>query len=339
MTDIHKASLLATLGNMFANEINDAQYSTEVLQGGTVGDVAKLFGNAETDNGLLPFSIIVKTQRKWDRYGDPDSWRREYDIYKQGLNDELPKVLKLPRCYLLEESEGITQIWMEFIEGKTGNKKLHGNELALAAQKLGELQAEFHLYGERDLPYLRNYPAVRSSFNLWWNRMKSRLSRPIDGFPDELRHILNDYALHANNIFASFDTLPLTLCQGDFHHDNLIFRESAGETDIYLIDWDCAGYGYMGEDAVDVLMEAFVYSSRDISLLPYFKQKIIDGYCEGVRSRGIDFAMCNTLVRDIFALAWGFRIANLYLFYKDELPKKRCIEILQAMLTEENMNV
>ena len=122
-------------------------------------------------------------------------------------------------------------------------------------------------------------------------------------------------------------------------HDNLIFRESAGETDIYLIDWDCAGYGYMGEDAVDVLMEAFVYSSRDVALLPDFKQKIIDGYCEGVRSRGIDFAMCNTLVRDIFALAWGFRIANLYLFYKDELPKKRCIEILQAMLTEENMNV
>jgi hypothetical protein len=49
--------------------------------------------------------------------------------------------------------------------------------------------------------------------------------------------------------------------------------------------------------------------------------------------------MSDKLIRDIFALAWGFRIADLYLYYSDALPKKRCIEILQAMLTEKYVNV
>jgi hypothetical protein len=61
---------------------------------------------------------------------------------------------------------------MGYIEGKTGNDLIHAQELALAAEKLGELQAVFHKSGQRDLPYLRSYPAVRSSFDLWWGRTK-----------------------------------------------------------------------------------------------------------------------------------------------------------------------
>lgn len=334
MYDINKTSLLSALGNMFKVEINDASFSTQVLQGGTVGEVCRIAGEAKTGNGFLPYSIVLKTQRKWERHGDPNCWRREYDIYKNGLADELHNSIKLPRCFLLEFGGETTRIWMEDIKGATGNKQLHAAELALAAEKLGELQADFSMNGKRDLPYLRDYPAVRSSFDLWWNRMKGFLSGNIDGFPDELRLILLDYAERAEGLLDSFDELLLTLCQGDVHHDNLIFKEMTYGTDIYLIDWDCAGYGCMGEDAVDVLMEAFVYSDRDVSLLPDFKQRIIEGYCKGVRSQGLDFDMDDNLVRNIFALAWGFRIADLYLYYKDEYPKRRHVEILQTMLKE-----
>ncbi|MGE5579462.1 MAG: phosphotransferase family protein [Bacillota bacterium] len=47
----------------------------------------------------------------------------------------------------------------------------------------------------------------------------------------------------------SIGNLPLTLCQGDVHHDNLIFRDAPNGPDIYLIDWDSAGYGTMGDGA------------------------------------------------------------------------------------------
>ena len=334
MADISKASLLAALSSMFGAGISDAEYTAETLRGGTVGEVCHIAGHAIGDCARYPFSLVLKTQRRWHRPGDPDSWRREYDIYKQGLTDLLPRALRLPRCWLLEEGDDVTRIWMAYIDGRSGSSHLHADELALAARRLGEMQAGFHLRGRRGLPYLRAYPAIRSSFDLWSNRMLPLLKLPMDGFPDELRKTLNDYAARSKPLLEQFKALPLTLCQGDVHHDNLIFSGSGEEAEIYLIDWDSAGYGFMGEDAVDVLMEAFVYSDRDVRLLPGFRQKIIGGYCQGAGSRGVGFEMSGQLIKDIFALAWGFRLADLFLYHKDELPKKRCVEILETMLHE-----
>jgi thiamine kinase-like enzyme len=336
MVDIRKQSLLGALSEMLGTNVSNAEYAAEVLSGGTVGDVCRVTGTALTANGAQPFSLVLKEQRRWDRHGDPDCWRREYAIYKDGLDRRLFPSVKLPRCYLLEEGEAFTRIWMEYIEGATGNKELNASELALAAEKLGELQAEFHLYGQRDLPYLRSYPAVRSSFDLWWGTVGEALGKEIQGFPDDLRAKLNDYAGRAAALLDSLDSLPLTLCQGDVHHDNLFLKDAPGGPEVYLIDWDCAGYGRMGEDAVDMLMEAFIYSSRDASLLPDYRRPIIEGYCRGVRSRGVDFTMNDEVTRTIFAFAWGFRIASSYLYYyKEEPPKRRSVEILQAMLKAE----
>jgi hypothetical protein len=72
--------------------------------------------------------------------------------------------------------------------------------------------------------------------------------------------------------------------------------------------------------------------------MPEFKKCIIDGYVRGVQRGGMEFMMNETLVRDIFALAWGFRITDNYLefqYHKDEQAKQRCIAILQAMFMEE----
>ena len=334
MTEIGKPSLLKALEALLGIPVRDAAYSTEVLQGGTVGDVVKVSGTAETNAAACPFAMVVKTQRKWDRFGDPDCWRREYAIYRHGLADRLPRTIRLPKCCLLEEETEGTRIWMEHIQGKTGNEQLHAAELALAAERLGTFQAEFSRSGPRDLPYLRPFPAARSSFDLWWGRMRKPLQTPINGFPEDLRHALSESAARAEALLRSLDALPVTLCQGDVHHDNLIFKETARGPEVYLIDWDSAGYGRMGEDAVDLLMEAFVYSSRDVSLLPDFRRRILQGYCAGVQKGGVPFEMEDALVRNVFVLAWGFRIADLYLYYKDEKPKARCVDLLRCMLRE-----
>jgi len=96
----------------------------------------------------------------------------------------------------------------------------------------------------------------------------------------------------------------------------------------------------MGADAVDVLTEAFVYSDRDVSLLPEYKSKIMEAYLKGARSGGVDLNLSGQTVRDIFALAWGFRIADLYLYHKKERrenDKARCVDILRSMLEENNV--
>lgn len=334
MNEIEQSSVLTALGQKFSCEIRSADYTAEILQGGTVGQVVKLTGHAETQDEPLPFSIVVKTQKKWDRHGDPGCWRREYDIYRQGLPRQLLQTIRLPQCYHLEEDMEQVRIYMEFIEGKTGNTQLHADELALAARRLGAMQADFHLHGKKDHSCLRSFPAVNSSFDLWFGRMGPLLQNPIEGFPETLRYTLNQTAERAPQLLHSFQNLPRTLCQGDVHHDNLILQDGSRGTEVYLIDWDSAGYGFMGEDAVDVLMEAFVYSDREVSLFPLYRQTILDSYCAGVQSGGVGFAISDALFRDLAALSWGFRIADLFLYYQDDPSKNRCIEILETMLLE-----
>lgn len=159
-------------------------------------------------------------------------------------------------------------------------------ELSLAAWRLGRQQAEYHLQGERHLPYLRAYPAVYASFDLWRGRIHGAFLQEVEGFPVELRIALNGFAARAGELFAHLYSLPVTLCQGDVHQDNLIFKGPSSEPEIYLIDWDSAGYGYISEDAIDMLMEAFLYSERDISLLPAYKEEILTAYCAGAEKGG-----------------------------------------------------
>lgn len=77
------------------------------LQGGTVGNVHLVSGTAETAEGeKLPYRIVLKIQKKWERYGDPGSWRREYDLYSSDLgatfsgNSPLADMLSLPSSML-----------------------------------------------------------------------------------------------------------------------------------------------------------------------------------------------------------------------------------------------
>ncbi|WP_044505073.1 aminoglycoside phosphotransferase family protein, partial [Megasphaera massiliensis] len=270
------------------------------------------------------------TQRKWERHGDPNCWRREHDLYD--ANVIIPNQIKLPCCLLLEEEADLTRIWMEYVEGVTG-KHLDAEDLVLTAERLGSFQADYHLRGRRDLSLLRGYPAVGSSFDLWWNNVKEPLRDTIEGFPDELRQILNGYAEQANELLNLLEALPVTLCQGDVHQGNIILRKDSGTTSVYLIDWDCAGYGRMGEDAIDLLIEAFVYSDWDVSMLPGLRRGIMDSYCQGAKLQGVDFDLGDKLVRDVFVLAWGFRIVSIYLYGQNECPKERYVQILYAMLT------
>lgn len=342
MPEINKKSLISALSNMLGQNVSDAVFDTDILTGGTLGDVYKIYGTATRETESIPFDIVLKIQRKWERHGDPECWRREFEIYRNGLYDAVPDSIKIPKCYFLEEEADtdadadITYMWIEHIDGMTGNEKLHAPELSLSIEKLGFLQAWYNRNGNMNLPYIRSYPAVKSSFDLWYGKMRDTLIQPVSGFPDELRETLNHYASKADELFESLTSLPPTLCHGDVHHDNLFIRKSESGTDVYLIDWDSAGFGYMGEDAVDVLMEAFVYSDRDVSLLPCFKKNIIESYIRGAKSGGVDLTLSEAQIRSIFVLAWGFRIAaDIFLcnvHNRSEHEQKRYVDILSGML-------
>jgi len=70
--------LINIISKMLGKTIVIADSTSTQLHGGTVDNVVLYEGTAKTSDGeCLPFKIVCKESGKWERYGDPDSWRRE----------------------------------------------------------------------------------------------------------------------------------------------------------------------------------------------------------------------------------------------------------------------
>lgn len=74
-------ALTTVISKILGKPITGAEYQTQQLHGGTLGDVQLVKGMAEIAGGeKLPYKVVWKKQKKWERPGDPNSWRREYDL-------------------------------------------------------------------------------------------------------------------------------------------------------------------------------------------------------------------------------------------------------------------
>ena len=99
-------TITKALSKMLDTEIIHAEYKTTQLHGGTLGDVQLVTGESETVDGrIMPYKIVSKTQKKWERHCDPDSWRREYDFYNSNFSTLFSDSFHLPVCYHAEMNE------------------------------------------------------------------------------------------------------------------------------------------------------------------------------------------------------------------------------------------
>ena len=140
---IKQEKLIAALNQKFKENIISTTFETTPLQGGTVANVSLVTGNAETvDSETLPFRIVLKTQKQWERFADADSWRREYDLYASDLDTTFSQALRWPICYLADfnEEENEYQLWLEFIDGVSG-LDLTSDMFELAALEFLELDS------------------------------------------------------------------------------------------------------------------------------------------------------------------------------------------------------
>jgi hypothetical protein len=142
-------TLIYALSQRFKTNIISADCQTIPLQGGTIGNVNLLTGIAETADGdKLLYRIVLKIQKKWERYGDPGSWRREYDLYTSDLGATFSDAFRWPTCYHAEINgeENEIQLWLEYIDGVTG-LELTCDMYEQAALELGRFQGK--LYAEQ----------------------------------------------------------------------------------------------------------------------------------------------------------------------------------------------
>ncbi|MCL1793189.1 MAG: N-acetyltransferase [Oscillospiraceae bacterium] len=132
------------LNIMFKKRFTRITCQAKQLQGGTLGDVRLITGTAVSANDEEhSYKVVWKTQKKWKRYSDPGSWRREYDLYSSDLGTVFTKSFRWPDCYLAEinTEETEIQLWMEYIDGVSG-LDLTGDMYERAVEELGRFQGK-----------------------------------------------------------------------------------------------------------------------------------------------------------------------------------------------------
>ncbi len=363
MTEINQASLLKALSKKLNTSVQSADYTIETLNGGTLGDVAKVIGEAKTADGKIPygnvpFTVVVKVQKKWERPGDPDSWRREYDLNQTDFGGLLNDALRWPECYLSELNGDKIELWMEYIDGESG-ENLNLEALKLAAAEWGRFQGRLYAHPEKlsGMNCLSDPGRLFRNFEEWHTqtysyellvsekcRLPGFLKQLLKGgkiklcggksfeyacmrseacdIPEHLKRMLTELDENKGEVFARLKRLPVVLCHRDFWIENIFV--SNGQ--IRLIDWDGAGLGCLGEDIASLIFD----DTQTDNLHDYFRA-LVPAYVNAV-SEYMDIPPdFNRTVTDLILILFGYRTVQKHMFTQDPETKKDMINRLQAV--------
>lgn len=322
-------ALLYSLNQQFNTDITSADWHTTPLHGGTVGNVYLVTGMAEATNGeALPYRIVLKVQKKWERYGDSGSWRREYDLYTSDLGATFSDTFRWPTCYHAEMNpeENEFQLWLEYIDGVTG-LDLTGDMYEQASLELGRYQGK--LYAERpavlgSLTNLSHADFMKNTYLRYrsWPVVYNYIRSEDCQLPQHLRQMLIDIDEHADEIIARIEKLPLVLCHRDFWVTNLIYADGK----IALIDWDTSGWGYLGEDLASLIAD-----EADIEHMVENYRRCVPAYYQGFGEYADAPPVADHCVYELILLVFGYRLVDGYLHADDDGEKTTCAETLQQI--------
>ena len=327
--NIKLKALIYTLTQRFKTDIISADCHTIPLQGGTVGNVNLVTGFAETADGeKFPYHIVQKIQQKWERYGDPGSWRREYDLYTSDLGATFSDTFRWPTCYHAEMNaeENQFELWLEYIDGVSGFN-LTGDMYEQAAMELGRFQGKLYAEQPDVLESLTNLSHVDFMKNTYlhyrsWPLVYDYIRSEECEFPQHVRHMLIDIDEHADEILARIEKLPLVLCHRDFWATNLIYANGK----IVLIDWDTSGWGYLGEDLASLIAD-----EADINHMVEYYRRCVPAYYKGFKEYADVSSVADHCVYELILLVFGYRLIEGYLHTEDDDEKTNCVQTLQKI--------
>ena len=343
---------------MLNKNIITAEYQTTQLQGGTLGDVWLVTGMAETVNGdMLPYKIVLKTQTKWVRPGDTVSWRREYDLYKSNLNKVLSNTFRWPYCYFAELNDDVIHIWMEYIDGISG-RDLTIDNLEIVVEKLGNLQGKLSQNPEmlKSIDCLGDTGYIKRDYEQWHQQTYSYeflisescrmpqfikqmlLEKSIQyntksieynylrsvncEIPDYLKQMFYDIDDNMEKIFSDIGKLPIVLCHRDFWIENIFISNEK----VILIDWDCAGLGFLGEDLASLIIDEI-----DVEYIEKYYKRLVPAYYKGISKHMNISKIEHFFIQEMIIIKFGYRILQEYMFTQSSDVKKEQILILQQI--------
>lgn len=320
-------TLLKVVSKILSTDILSATCKTKSLQGGTVGDVQLLYGNAKSLNGdVLPYKVVLKTQKKWVRYADENSWRREYDLYVAGMDKIFLGRFSWPICYHAEIQDDVTQIWMEYVEGVTG-MDLNVDMCVKAAKELGRFQGK--IYASRpktfnDISNLSDVDLIKNTYYHYksWPEVYDYIRSENCPIPKHICNMLIDLDQYSEQLWEQIQKLPKVLCHRDFWITNIIYEDNK----IHLIDWDTTGWGYLGEDIASLISD-----EADINHMVECYHKCVPAYYKGFSEYSDISFISNNYIYELILFMFGYRLVENYKFSDSVEEKELQLSTLQKI--------
>jgi thiamine kinase-like enzyme len=322
-----KETLITVLCTMLGKTVTDATYQTRQLHGGSVGNAILITGEAKTaDSGPIPYRVVKKTIKKWERYADPHSWRREYDLYLSELGKHFSPSLRWPVCYHAECGENEAHLWLEYIGGTSG-LAMDADMYERATYELGRFQGKLYAEQPKELKTLTNLsqPDAMEKFYYHyksWDVVYDYIRSADCGIPPYLCRMLTEADENAEEIFRRIRQLPVVFCHRDFWVTNIFCCGG----DIVLIDWDTTGWGYLAEDIVSLIAD-----EADVPNMVALYNRCVPAYRQGFSQYADISGFENLYVWERMVLHFGYRLIEWYLNAETPENKKQHLDTLQKI--------
>jgi hypothetical protein len=226
--------------------------------------------------GVVPHWRPSRDERAWN------FWRREELVYRTDLPGRLG--LAAPQLLDVVESKGNVTLHLEAVEGRA-ESALTVADLAGLAYGLGCSQ------GRADQPddpwlsrgFLRDYTTSRPFDR---ELLTDDAAWTDDVIADHLAPIRNQLiALHRDRdrFFDIIERSPQAVHHLDCWLHNVIVRPD-GET--VLVDWSFTGWGAIGEDVSNLVLDATPDLVMPVDVLPELDDAVFTSYVRGLRDVG-----------------------------------------------------
>ncbi|MCL2774465.1 MAG: aminoglycoside phosphotransferase family protein [Oscillospiraceae bacterium] len=313
------------MNKKFGKNIINADYRVKQLYKVESGDVRLISGIAKTSGGeRLTYKVVVKMQPKGEIPGE--SLCREYDLFMSDFDKVFNNTLRWAEYYHFEIESDAIQIWMEYIDGISGNA-LTIEMLEYIAEELGRFQGRLYKTPGilKNIGCFSDVGLIKRRY-LQWNPETSEyqyIRSENCEIPEHLTQMLIDMDNNIENIFTNITKLPVVLCHRDFWIDNIFYVDGK----IVLIDWDCIGWGYMGEDMAGLIADDIT----DMKYLDEYYHRFIPAYYKGISEYMDISAIDDNYIWEMILIEFGYRYVQRYMFAESTEYKNQQITALQKL--------
>ena len=235
--------------------------------------------------------------------------------------------------FLTKETCIFQIIWIEYIDGVSGDD-LTMDMMEQAAAGLGRFQGR--LYKEKpwevhSISCLTQIEAVKNYYTAYrTHARKYNYIRSEDcEIPKHLRQMFIDNDNELEEIYFN-NAMPVVLCHRNFWVENIIY--SNGE--ITAIDWDGAGWGYIGEDIIEFITDKVSrkYINLGRQYFEEFYRRLVNAYLKGFKEYADIAASDSAYIWKMFVIRTGYGImTDRYMDAQSAARKTLIIKMLERI--------